>query len=385
MSDHQNAHRFGTQVVHAGQAPEPVTGAIMPPIFQTSTYVQPELGRNTGYEYARVQNPTREAWERNVAALEQGTDALAFASGLAAIEAVIKRLSAGDHLVSEENTYGGTTRMLNHVIKRLGIEVTYVDSRNVDEVKAAMRANTKLVHVETPSNPLMRICDVRRVAEVAHDGGAILMVDNTFASPFNQRPLEMGADVAMHSTTKYLNGHSDVLGGILAFRDSGLADEVSFIRKSTGAVPGPMDCWLCLRGVKTLDVRMRRHNENGVRVAEFLDDHPAVVAVHYPGLSSHPQHGLASELMDGFSGMVAFEMASPEAVKRCVERTEIFQLAESLGGVESMSNVPSLMTHASVPPDRREVMGITDSLVRLSVGIEDGDDLIADLDQALQA
>jgi len=383
MSEQENTYRFGTRTIHAGQAPEPTTGAIMPPIFQTSTYVQPELGRNTGYEYARVQNPTREAWERNVADLENGRFGLAFASGLASIEAVIKRLSAGDHLVSEENTYGGTTRMLNHVIGRFGIEVTYVDSRDLDEVSAAMRPNTKLVHIETPSNPLMRICDIRRVAELAHAGGAVLMVDNTFASPFNQRPLEHGADVVMHSTTKYLNGHSDVIGGMLVVRDESLHDELSFIRKSTGAVPGPMDCWLCLRGVKTLDVRMRRHNENGQRIAEYLEAHPAVTVVHYPGLTSHPQHGLARELMDGFSGMVAFEMDSPGAVKRTVEKAHIFQLAESLGGVESMSNVPSLMTHASVPPDRREAMGITDSLVRLSVGIEDGDDLIADLEQAL--
>jgi cystathionine beta-lyase/cystathionine gamma-synthase len=384
MSEQGENHRFGTKVIHAGQSPEPVTGAIMPPIFQTSTYVQPALGQNTGYEYARVQNPTREAWERSAAALENGTFGLAFASGLSAIECVIKRLSAGDHLVSEENTYGGTTRMLNHVISRLGIEITYVDSRDPDEVQAAMRANTKLVHVETPSNPLMRVCDIRRVAEVAHDGGAILMVDNTFASPFNQRPLEHGADVVMHSTTKYMNGHSDVLGGVLVVKDQALGDELSFIRKSTGAVPGPMDCWLCLRGVKTLDVRMRRHNENGQRVAEFLATHSEVVAVHYPGLPSHPQHALAKELMDGFSGMLAFEMKSPAAVKRAVEAMRIFQLAESLGGVESMSNVPSLMTHASVPADRREAMGITDSLIRLSVGIEDGDDLIADLEQALE-
>ncbi len=383
MSEQDNEHRFGTKVVHAGQAPEPVTGAIMPPIFQTSTYVQPALGQNTGYEYARVQNPTREAWERNAAALESGQFGLAFASGLASIEAVIKRLSAGDHMVSEENTYGGTTRMLNHVITRFGIEVTYVDSRNLDEVRAAMRPNTKLIHVETPSNPLMRICDIPNVATIAHDGGAILMVDNTFASPFNQRPLEWGADVVMHSTTKYLNGHSDVLGGMLALRDEELADEISFIRKSTGAIPGPMDCWLCLRGAKTLDVRMRRHNENGQRVAEFLEAHPAIVAVHYPGLTSHAQHALATQLMDGFSGMLSFEMETPAAVKRTVEAMRIFQLAESLGGVESMSNVPSLMTHASVPPDRRKVMGITDSLVRLSVGIEDCDDLIADLEQAL--
>ena len=375
--------RFGTKVVHAGQQPEPVTGAIMPPIFQTSTYVQPELGKNTGYEYARVQNPTREAWERMVAALENGTTGIAFASGLSAIETVVKRLSAGDHVVTEENTYGGTTRMFNHVLSRLGIEFTFVDSRDPANVAAAMRPTTRLVHVESPSNPLMRLCDIEAVAKVAHDGGAILCVDNTFASPFNQRPLELGADVVMHSTTKYLNGHSDVLGGALAVSDAALAEELLFIRKSTGPIPGPMDCWLCLRGTKTLDVRMRRHNENGQAVAEFLEGHDGVVAVHYPGLDSHPQGELAARQMDGYGGMLAFELRSPAAVKKAVERMKIFLLAESLGGVESMSNVPSLMTHASVPPDRREVMGITDSLIRLSVGIEHPDDLIADLEQAL--
>lgn len=377
--------RFATKVVHAGQAPEPTTGAIMPPIFQTSTYVQPELGKHLGYEYARVQNPTREAWERMCAALENGTTGIAFSSGLSAIETVVKRLSSGDHVVTEENTYGGTTRMFNHVLSRLGIEFSFVDSRDPENVRAAMRDNTRLVHVETPSNPLMRLCDIQEVADIAHEGGAILCVDNTFASPFNQRPLEHGADVVMHSTTKYLNGHSDLIGGMLVTGSEELAEELLFIRKSTGPVPGPMDCWLCLRGTKTLEVRMRRHNENGQRVADFLASHDAVVAVHYPGLADHPQHDLATRQMDGFGGMLAFEMKSPEAVKRAVEATRVFQLAESLGGVESMSNVPSLMTHASVPPDRREAMGITDSLIRLSVGIEDPDDLVADLRQALES
>jgi len=381
MSD--SSHRFGTKTVHAGQHPEPVTGAIMPPIFQTSTFVQPELGRNTGYEYARVQNPTREAWERNVAALENGNHGIAFSSGLSSIETVVKRLSAGDHVVTEENTYGGTTRMFNHVLSRLGIEFSFVDSRDLDQVRGAMRPNTRLVHVETPSNPLMRLCDLEAIAGIAHEGNAVLMVDNTFASPFNQRPLDLGADFVIHSTTKYLNGHSDLIGGMAVTKDDTYAEEIRFIRKSTGPVPGPMDCWLCLRGVKTLDVRMRRHNENGQRVAEFLEAHPGVVAVHYPGLASHPQHVLAKEQMDGFSGMLAFELASPGAVKKAVERMRIFLLAESLGGVESMSNVPSLMTHASVPADRREAMGITDSLIRLSVGIEHPDDLVEDLEQAL--
>ena len=374
---------FGTRVIHAGQAPEPITGAIMPPIFQTSTYVQPELGKNTGYEYARVQNPTREAWERSVASLESGVDAIAFSSGLSAIETAVLTLSAGDHVVTEENTYGGTTRMFNHVLKRLGLEFTFIDSRSPDEVRAAMRENTRLVHLETPSNPLMRLCDLTAAAEIAHAGGAKLMVDNTFASPYNQRPLELGADFVAHSTTKYLGGHSDVIGGILAVQDHDLAEEIRFIRKSTGPVPGPMDCWLCLRGTKTLDVRMERHNSNGQAVAEYLEAHAKVAQVHYPGLASHPQHDLAVRQMSGFSGMVSFELATPEAVKTVVESMEIFLLAESLGGVESMSNVPSLMTHASVPADRRAAMGITDHLIRLSVGIEHPEDLIDDLAQAL--
>lgn len=385
MADTTREHRFGTRVIHAGQAPEPVTGAIMPPIFQTSTYVQPELGKNTGYEYARVQNPTREAWERNAASLESGTDGIAFSSGLAAIEAAVLTLSAGHHVVTEENTYGGTTRMFNHVLSRLGIEFTFIDSRDPEQIRAAMRDNTRLVHLETPSNPLMRLCDVAAAAEIAHAGGARLMVDNTFATPYNQRPLELGADFVAHSTTKYLGGHSDVLGGILVVADESLAEDIRFIRKSTGPVPGPMDCWLCLRGTKTLEVRMERHNANGQRVAEFLEAHPKVTRVHYPGLPSHPQHALASSQMSGYSGMVSMELESPAAVKTVVEGMDIFLLAESLGGVESMSNVPSLMTHASVPQDRREAMGITDSLIRLSVGIEDPDDLIEDLAQALDA
>ncbi len=380
----QGPYRFGTLAIHGGQSPEPATGAITPPIFQTSTYVQDGVGEHKGYEYARVQNPTREAWERNLALLERGTQGLAFASGLAALEAVVKRLSAGDHVVTEENTYGGTTRMFMHVLSRLGIGFTYVDSRDPQRVADAMKSNTRLVHVETPTNPLMRVCDLEALAEIAHGGDAILCVDSTFASPFNQNPLTLGADVVMHSTTKYLNGHSDVLGGALVVADADLGEELAFIRKSTGAIPGPMDCWLCLRGAKTLEVRMRRHNENGQRIAEFLASHAKVTAVHYPGLESHPQHALAGRQMRGNSGMLSIELESGDATRRFVTQTHLFKLAESLGGVESMVNVPSRMTHASVPPDRRAEMGITDALVRLSVGIEDCDDLMADLDQALQ-
>lgn len=377
--------RFGTLAIHAGVRPEPVTGAIMTPIFQTSTYVQPAVGqpREGSYDYGRTANPTREALEENIAALEGGSRGLAFASGLAAIEAILKRLSAGDHVVSEENTYGGTTRMFNHVLSRLGIEFTYVDSRDVDAVAAAIRPETKLIHVETPTNPMMRVSDIRALADVAHDAGALLSVDNTFASPYNQRPLELGADFTVHSSTKYINGHSDVIGGLLAVRDEALADELMFIRKSTGAVPGPMDCWLTLRGVKTLHVRMRQHNENGMTVAKYLEAHPKVDRVLYPGLASHPEHELASRQMGGFTGMVSVDVGTLDRARALTEHLRVFALAESLGGVESLISVPALMTHASVPEDRRLEMGVTPGLVRLSVGIEDVEDLLEDLERVL--
>ena len=378
------AHRFGTRCVHAGQSPEEVTGAITTPVFQTSTYVQDGIGRHRGYEYARLQNPTREASEANIASLEGGARGIAFSSGLAAIECVVKVVAAGGHIVSEENLYGGTTRMFTQVLGRLGIEVTLVDSRDPAALQDAIRPGaTRLVHLETPTNPLMRITDIATAADIAHAVGAILCVDNTFASPYNQKPLALGADVVAHSTTKYLNGHSDVLGGILVLDDDALAEEVLFARKSTGPVPGPMDSWLTLRGAKTLHLRMARHNENGMRIAEFLANHPAVRAVHYPGLPSHPQHDLARRQMTGFGGMMSAELAEDDA-RRLAEGTRIFRLAESLGGVESMISVPSLMTHASVPEAERLRMGITNGLVRLSAGIEDGDDLVEALDRALR-
>jgi len=380
--------RFGTLAVHAGQAPEPTTGAIMPPIFQTSTYVQPEAARpyegpDGGYDYARVANPTREALERNVAGLEGGAHGIAFSSGLAAIEAVVKRLSRGEHVVSEENVYGGTMRMFTKVLEKIGIDFTFVDSRDPDAIQDAMRAETRIVHVETPTNPMMRLADITAAAKVAHGHDALLMVDNTFATPFNQRPLALGADVVVHSTTKYLNGHSDIIGGIVVTESDELADEIRFVRKSTGAVPGPMDAWLCLRGTKTLHVRMRAHNENGLRIAQFLKEHAAVERVYYPGLASHPQHELAARQMSGFTGMVSADLGSEARARALAESTEIFQLAESLGGVESLVSIPALMTHASVPEERRARMGVTPGLVRLSVGIEDADDLEADLDAAL--
>lgn len=384
MSKDKNEYGFATRAIHAGQSPEATTGAIMPPIFQTSTYVQPAAGEPIdGYDYARVKNPTREALEANIAGLENGKHGVAFASGLAAIESVVKRLSAGDHIVSEENTYGGVIRMFSRVLEKLGLEFSFVDTRDPDAIRRAMRPNTRLVHVETPTNPMMRLCDIEAAAGIAHAGGALLMVDNTFASPFNQRPLEMGADVTVHSATKYLNGHSDVIGGVLVVNDDALAEEIHFVRKSSGAVPGPMDAWLVLRGAKTLHVRMERHNEHGIAVANFMQEHPAITAVHYPGLESHPQHELAVRQMDGFTGMVSVELKSAEAARDFAKRTEIFQLAESLGGVESLISIPALMTHASVPAKMRERMGVTEGLVRLSVGIEDLDDILADLSQAL--
>lgn len=376
--------RFGTRAVHAGQRPDPTTGAIMPPIYQTSTYVQPELGRHLGYEYARVQNPTREALEGNLAALEGGRHGIAFSSGLAAIEATIKLLSAGDHVVSEENTYGGTNRMFTKVLSRFGIAFTFVDSRDPEQVRAAFRPETRLLHLETPTNPMMRLADLSELAGIAHEQSALVVVDNTFATPYNQRPLELGADIVAHSTTKYLNGHSDVVGGALVLNDDALAEELHFVRKSTGSVPGPMDAWLVLRGTKTLHLRMQAHNRNGEAVARFLEAHPAIEAAHYPGLASHPQHELARRQMNGFTGMVSAELGSGERAKRFVDRTRVFALAESLGGVESLIGVPALMTHASVAPERRAAMGVTDGLVRLSVGIEDEADLLEDLEDALE-
>jgi cystathionine gamma-lyase len=384
MSNGENAGRFGTRAIHAGQRPDPTTGAIMTPVYQTSTYVQPELGRHLGYEYARTQNPTREALEANVASLESGRHGVAFASGLAAIDTVAKLLSAGDHVVSGEGVYGGTYRLCRQVLARMGIEFTFVDSDDLEQIRSAVRPETKLVHIETPTNPMMRLTDIRAAAEIAHEAGAWLSVDNTFASPYNQRPLELGADIVIHSTTKYLNGHSDVVGGLVVLNDEELHERLRFLQNAAGAVPGPWDSWLVLRGTKTLHLRMRAHNENGQRIAEWLEGRSEVERVHYPGLTSHSQHDLARRQMDGFTGMISVEMGSQERAKRLVEGVRIFALAESLGGVESLIGLPAMMTHASVPVDRRQRMGVTEGLVRLSCGVEDVEDLIADLDQALR-
>jgi cystathionine beta-lyase/cystathionine gamma-synthase len=384
MPDAPNSpHGFGTRAVHAGQHPDPTTGAIMTPVYQTSTYVQPELGRHLGYEYARTQNPTREALERNVAALESGKHGLAYASGLAAHDTMIKMFSSGDHVICGENVYGGTFRLFDRVISRMGIEFTFVDSANLDEIQAALRPNTRLVHVETPTNPMMRLTDIAAAAEMAHAAGAWLSVDNTFASPYNQRPLELEADISIHSTTKYINGHSDMVGGLIVTSSDEIHEQLRFLQNAAGAIPGPWDCWLALRGTKTLHLRMAAHNATGQQIAEWLEGHPKVQRVFYPGLPSHPQHELATRQMRGFTGMITIETGSLENARKIVNSTRIFALAESLGGVESLIGHPVLMTHASVPVDRRQAMGLSDGIVRLSCGVEEADDLIADLEQAL--
>jgi|SRR5690625_237818 len=375
---------FGTLAIHGGQSPDPTTGAVMPPVYQTSTYVMDGLDQpRAGYEYSRAQNPTREALERNIASLEKASAGVAFASGIAATEAVLKLLEPGDHVISEANTYGGTPRLFDQVLARYGIEFTYLDTRDPNKVEDAVRAETKMIFIETPTNPLMRITDLRAMGEIAQGAGAHLVVDNTFATPYNQRPIELGATIVIHSTTKYLNGHSDVVGGIAVTSDEEIAEGLRFMQKAAGAIPGPWDSWLVLRGTKTLHLRMAQHNENGLRIAKYLEGHPKVERVYYPGLTSHPQHELAASQMDGFTGMVSMELGSRERARRMVESTRLFALALSLGGVESLIGHPASQTHASVEPERRAELGITEGLVRLSVGIEDVEDLIADLDQAL--
>ena len=383
--DEDLRRRFGTRAVHAGIAPDPLAGAVMPPIYQTSTYIQDGLGRHKGYEYARTRNPTRETLERNVAALEGGRHGFAFGSGLAAVDAVLKLLSAGDHVVCGENVYGGTHRQMTHIWARLGLSFTFVDAGHTETVAGAVTPRTRIVYAETPTNPMLRLCDLAALGAIAKRAGALFVVDNTFATPCFQRPLEFGADLVLHSTTKYLNGHSDMVGGMLVTSRDDLAERLAFIQNSTGAVPGPFDCWLALRGIKTLPLRMRAHDANGRRIAEWLERRAGVQRVYYPGLPSHPQHELACRQMSGFGGMLSLELGDAARARRVVERTRVFALAESLGGVESLIGHPASMTHASVPPELRQKMGLSDSLVRLSVGIEDVEDLIEDLDQALAA
>lgn len=374
---------FGTRAIHAGQRPDLASGAIMTPIFQTSTYVQEGLGRNKGYEYARGKNPTREALERNVAALEGGRHGFAFSSGMGCLDSIMKLFRAGDHIVCGANVYGGTFRLFDKLLQHQGLRFTYVDTRDPQRIADACTPATTAILVETPTNPLMHITDLAAASAVAKKADALLIVDNTFASPYFQRPLEFGADIVWHSATKYLNGHSDIIGGVAVLNDDDLATRLQFILNAAGAVPGPFDAWLVLRGTKTLHLRMRQHDANGRRIADFLVEKLGDGKVLYPGLASHPQHALAAKQMSGFGGMITLELDTKERAGRMLERVRVFSLAESLGGVESLISHPASMTHASVEPARRAELGITEGMVRLSCGVEETEDLLADLDQAL--
>jgi cystathionine gamma-lyase len=373
---------FGTRAIHAGQRPDMLSGAIMTPIYTTSTYVQEGLGKNKGYEYARGKNPTREALERNVAALEGGTHGFAYSSGMGATDSIMKLFKSGDHIVAGESSYGGTFRLFDKILRNFGLCFTYVDSRDPQKVEDACNERTAAIMMETPTNPMMRITDLAAVGEIAKRKKALFIVDNTFASPFFQRPFDFGADIVYHSSTKYLNGHSDMVGGIAIVRDDALAERMQFILNTAGAVPGAFDAWLVLRGTKTLHLRMPRHDENGRKIAAWLAEKIGHENVIYPGLPSHPQHELAKRQMKGFGGMISVLTGSKEKAAKVLGRVRVFSLAESLGGVESLISHPASMTHASVPADHRAELGLTDDLVRLSCGVEDIGDLIADLDQA---
>jgi cystathionine beta-lyase/cystathionine gamma-synthase len=375
--------KFDTVCIHAGQVPDPSTGAIVTPIYQTSTYVQDALGQHKGYEYARTQNPTRAALEGNLAAIEGGAAGFAFASGMAATGAVMTLLQSGDHVVVTDNTYGGTYRLFERVLRKYQLDFTYVDSSNVGDIAAAIRPQTKMLFLETPTNPVLRLTDLAAACEAAHARGVTVVVDNTFASPYVQRPIAFGADLVLHSTTKYLNGHSDGVGGIVvAVRDEHV-EWLRFVQNAEGAILGPMDAWLVLRGTKTLPIRMERHNSNAQVLAEFLAAHPKVTRVHYPGLPSHPQHDLAKRQMRGFGGIISFETGSLERSRTVLNSVQLMALAESLGGVETLISHPASMTHASVPVERRQQIGLTEDMIRISVGIEDIADLQDDLAQAL--
>jgi cystathionine gamma-lyase len=379
-----DSYRIGTLAVHAGPEPDPVAGAVMPPIYQTSTYTQDGLrAPHNGYEYARTSNPTRQALERALAALEGGTHGFAFASGLAALDTVLKLLRSGDHVVSGENLYGGTHRQMVRVYQEFGVTFDFVDFRDPEAVSAAIRPETRMIYAETPTNPMMFLADLQAIGDIAQARGLLFVVDNTFATPVLQRPLELGADIVLHSTTKYLNGHSDMIGGALVTRRDDLAERIGFLQNAVGAVPGPFDCWLVLRGLKTLPLRMHQHCRSAARIAEWLAARSDIPQVYYPGLPSHPQHGLAKRQMSDFGGMVSVELGSVARMEQVVKRIKLFALAESLGGVESLLGHPASMTHASVPKEMRDRMGLTDSLIRFSVGIEDVEDLLADLEQAL--
>jgi cystathionine beta-lyase/cystathionine gamma-synthase len=376
---------FATDCIHAGQEPEETTGAVTVPIYQTSTYVQPRFGQHKGYEYARTGNPTRAALEANLAALEEGETGHCFASGMAAIDTVMKLLSKGDHVVASSNMYGGTFRLFHHVLERYGLEFTYVDTSNVDNVERALRPETKMLFLETPTNPMMTLTDLARCAAIAKPRDILMVVDNTFCSPFFQQPVLLGADIVVHSTTKFINGHSDSVGGVVVCRSGEVGEKIGFLQNAAGAILSPFDSFLVLRGVKTLAVRMERHNANGSAVAEYLANHDKVLKVNYPGLPSHPQHELAKSQMRGFGSMISFELGSLDNAEAFLNEVRLCSLGESLGGVETLISHPATMTHASVPPEDRKKLGITPGLVRISVGIEDLEDLIADLERSFEA
>ena len=375
---------FATRAIHAGQEPDPETGAVVVPIYQTSTYAQSAVGEHKGYEYSRTGNPTRTALERCVASLEGGRHGLAFASGMAAESAIMQLLKPGDHTVAVDDLYGGTYRLFKRVLEPMGLTFSFVDGSEIQAVEAAFTDKTRMVWLESPTNPLLKLVDIAAVSRLAHEHGALVVVDNTFMSPYLQQPLALGADIVVHSATKFLGGHSDVVAGVLVVKTDELNERLAFIQNAVGGIPGPLDAWLVLRGIKTLAVRMREHDKNARLVAEFLAEHERVERVHYPGLPSHPQHALATRQMSGFGGMISFEVRGGlPAARRLVERTRVFTLAESLGGVEALIELPAAMTHASIPAETRRAHGVADGLVRISVGIEDVADLISDLDRAL--
>ena len=374
---------FATKAIHVGQEPDPATGAVTVPIYATSTYVQEEIGKHKGYEYARVSNPTRDRLETNLAALEGGTASRVFASGMAAINAIATMLKAGDHVVAGHNLYGGTPRLFNQVLANFGLTFTYIDTSDINNVERAFQKNTRLVFLETPTNPLMQLCDLRAISELSHRHGVEVVVDNTFMSPYFQRPIELGADMVVHSTTKFLNGHSDGLGGVVVCTKAEQAAKLAFLQKCAGAILSPFECWLILRGVKTLAVRMEQHDRSGRKVADYLSKHKKVQKVFYPGLPDHPQHELAKRQMSGFGSMIAFEVGTRANADKLLQSVRVITNGESLGGVESLISHSATTTHAALSQEERERIGITEGLVRISVGIEDVDDILNDLDQAL--
>lgn len=375
---------FSTDAVHAGQIPDPVTGAVITPLYQTSTYAQEELGKHKGYEYGRTHNLTRQALEKNIAVLEKGKYGIAFASGLAATQALLGLVKAGDHIIASNNVYGGTYRLFELIMKDYGLNFSWVDTSNLSNIEAAIKENTKLVFLETPTNPMLNLTDLKGASEICKRNNLTSIVDNTFMSPYFQNPLSLGCDIVLHSTTKYINGHSDVIGGIVVTNDDKIHERIRYVQNAIGAVPSPFDCWLVLRSTKTLAVRMERHNQNAMKIAEFLSESGLAEKVYYPGLKSHPHHELAKKQMRGFGGMISADFGDIEKAKRLLKNVRVFTLAESLGGVEGLISHPASMTHASVPKEDRERMGLTDSLIRFSVGIEDVEDLIADIENAFR-